>query len=222
VQIRGFCNHESFGGTGSAIPPRVNQYRIATMKRMGANGWRGAHEPPAEDLLDAADVNLHVLCPPLLLMPHAAHYCMCAALCPRSVRCLTTLICPVLLLLLPPPPPPPPQSMGFLMWIENREFGQEVDGFLPEEQTLRNIADMVQRSRNHPSVIMWSLCNEGGCIQRSQQQAIAKGNAAKSVIRSLDTTRPMTAAINYGSQGKECEHDCLTPTLDVIGTTSGT
>eukprot|EP01050_Picozoa_sp_SAG11_P009154 SAG11_NODE_844_length_6891_cov_3.648704_2_plen_815_part_00 len=27
----------------------------------------------------------------------------------------------------------------------------------------------------------------------------------------------MTAAINYGSGGKECEFDCLTPTLDVIG-----
>ena len=109
------------------------------------------------------------------------------------------------------------QSLGFLMWVENREFGQEVDGFLPQEQTLRNIADMVKRSRNHPSIILWSLCNEGGCIQRSQHEAITKGKAAKKVIHSLDTTRPMTAAINYGSQGKECEHDCLTPTLDVIG-----
>ena len=143
LQIRGFCNHETFGGTGSAIPPRVNEYRIATLKRMGANGWRGAHEPPAEDLLDAAD------------------------------------------------------SLGFLMWVENREFGQEVDGYLPQEQTLQNIADMVKRSRNHPSIILWSLCNEGGCIQRSPQDAIAKGEAAKKVIHSLDTTRPMTAAINF-------------------------
>lgn len=163
LQIRGFCNHESFGGTGAAIPPRVNQYRIAKMKEMGANAWRGAHEPPAEDLLDAAD------------------------------------------------------TLGFLMWVENREFGQEVDGFLPQEQMLQNIHDMVKRSRNHPSVILWSLCNEGGCIQRSQEEAITKGTAAKKVIHSLDTSRPMTAAINYGSQGKECEYDCLTPTLDVIG-----
>eukprot|EP01051_Picozoa_sp_SAG22_P006127 SAG22_NODE_390_length_11235_cov_26.293732_7_plen_771_part_00 len=163
LQIRGFCNHETFGGTGSAIPPRVNEYRIATLKRMGANGWRGAHEPPAEDLLDAAD------------------------------------------------------SLGFLMWVENREFGQEVDGYLPQEQTLQNIADMVKRSRNHPSIILWSLCNEGGCVQRSQEDAIIKGEAAKKVIHSLDKTRPMTAAINYGSGGKECEFDCLTPTLDVIG-----
>ena len=82
LQIRGFCNHESFGGTGAAIPARVNEYRIATLKRMGANGWRGAHEPPAEDLLDAADVRSN---PPFPL--------------PDVL---------LLLLLLPPPPPPPP------------------------------------------------------------------------------------------------------------------
>ena len=62
---------------------------------------------------------------------------------------------------------------------------------------------MVRRSRNHPSVIVWSLCNEGGCIQRSPEQAIRKGNAAKAAIHALDTTRPMTAAINFGSGGKE-------------------
>ena len=34
------------------------------------------------------------------------------------------------------------------MWVENREFGQEVDGYLPQKQTMKNIADMVKRSRN--------------------------------------------------------------------------
>jgi beta-galactosidase len=128
LQIRGFCNHETFGGTGSAIPPRVNgpgrrgrlsalrvslyksilygafvwarralnsrkwrfparaEYRVATLKRMGANGWRGAHEPPAEDLLDATD------------------------------------------------------ALGFLVWVENREFGQEVDGYLPQERTMASLS----------------------------------------------------------------------------------
>ena len=163
IQLKGFCMHETFGGTGSAIPPTVNDFRIAKLKEMGTNAWRGAHEPVAESLLDSAD------------------------------------------------------RLGMLMWVENREFGQEVDGFTPEDVITANIAAMVKRSRNHPSIIVWSLCNEGGCIQRSDEQAVRKGNAAKAVIHALDPTRPMTAAINFGAQVKVCEWDCLSPTLDVVG-----
>ena len=104
-----------------------------------------------------------------------------------------------------------------LMWIENREFGQETDGYTPESVITANIEAMVKRSRNHPSIILWSLCNEGGCIQRSPEQAIRKGNAALEAIHALDTTRPMTAAINFGAGGKQCEWDCLSPTLEVVG-----
>ena len=55
IQLKGFCMHESFGGTGSAIPPTVNDFRITKLKELGTNAWRGAHEPVAESLLDSAD-----------------------------------------------------------------------------------------------------------------------------------------------------------------------
>ena len=55
TQIKGFCMHETFGGTGSAIPPTVNEFRIQKLKELGTNAWRGAHEPVAESLLDSAD-----------------------------------------------------------------------------------------------------------------------------------------------------------------------
>ena len=35
VKIRGFCNHESFGGVGMAIPDRVNLYRAQGMRSVG-------------------------------------------------------------------------------------------------------------------------------------------------------------------------------------------
>jgi beta-galactosidase/beta-glucuronidase len=40
VKIRGFCNHESFGGVGMAIPDRVNLFRAQALRSVGGNGWR--------------------------------------------------------------------------------------------------------------------------------------------------------------------------------------
>ena len=40
VKIRGFCNHESFGGIGMAIPDRVNLFRAQALRSVGGNGWR--------------------------------------------------------------------------------------------------------------------------------------------------------------------------------------
>ena len=35
VKIRGFCNHESFGGVGMAIPDRVNLFRAQGLRSVG-------------------------------------------------------------------------------------------------------------------------------------------------------------------------------------------
>ncbi len=83
-------------------------------------------------------------------------------------------------------------QLGMLIMDENRWLGDT-----PE--VLSQVATMVQRDRNHPSVIMWSLCNEEG--QQGTPIGEQKGNAMKAVIQKYDTTRPVTAAMNGGYTG---------------------
>lgn len=53
--IKGVCVHQDFAGVGSALPDRVNEYKIELLKEMGVNAYRAAHHPPTPELLDACD-----------------------------------------------------------------------------------------------------------------------------------------------------------------------
>ena len=120
VPIKGFSQHQDYAGTGTAVPDRVNQHRVAGIRAIGGNAWRTAHNPTNPELLDFAD------------------------------------------------------QQGMLMWVENRFINQGVQpiqsakdkpkAFPPmttaaDPQLLADAQAMVLRDRNHPSVIIWSLCN---------------------------------------------------------------
>jgi beta-galactosidase len=55
VKIKGTCNHQDHAGLGSALPDRVQSYRVERLKGMGSNGYRTSHNPPTPELLDACD-----------------------------------------------------------------------------------------------------------------------------------------------------------------------
>jgi len=57
----------------------------------------------------------------------------------------------------------------------------------------RDTRAMVLRDRNHPSVIMWSVGNE--VQERADSSGLAIAKAAYDLIRSIDSTRPVTQAI---------------------------
>ena len=55
VKLLGTCNHHDHAGVGTAIPDRLNEWRVEQLQAMGANAWRSAHNPPSQNLLDVCD-----------------------------------------------------------------------------------------------------------------------------------------------------------------------
>jgi beta-galactosidase len=69
----------------------------------------------------------------------------------------------------------------------------------------------VLRTRNHPSIILWSLCNEQSTQGSPEGAAMAR--AMKQRVRELDPTRLVTAAMNGGYTTM----DGFLRVLDVVG-----
>ena len=55
VKMRGVNLHHEAGGLGAAVPERVWRRRLETLKAMGANAVRTAHNPPAPEFLALCD-----------------------------------------------------------------------------------------------------------------------------------------------------------------------
>lgn len=53
--IKGTCNHQDHAGVGSALPDRLQEFRILKLKEIGTNAYRTAHHAPTPELLEACD-----------------------------------------------------------------------------------------------------------------------------------------------------------------------
>jgi len=79
--------------------------------------------------------------------------------------------------------------MGFLVMDENRNFN-------PSPDYLKQLEWMVRRDRHHPGVILWSVFNEEPMQGTEAGYEMVRRMSA--VVKSLDDTRPITAAMNDG------------------------
>ena len=55
VEIQGMCNHQDHAGVGSALPDRLQYFRIERLQEMGVTGYRTSHNEPTAELLNACD-----------------------------------------------------------------------------------------------------------------------------------------------------------------------
>ena len=81
-------------------------------------------------------------------------------------------------------------KLGILVLDENRLIGSSPDN-------LRDLRFLVERDRNHPCVIAWSLGNEE-TVQESRTAARI-GATMRRLVQQLDSSRPVTYGFNGGA-----------------------
>ncbi len=88
---------------------------------------------------------------------------------------------------------------GMLVMDEARHLGDTYRPKTPRSDPASDLSDlkeMVLRDRNHPSIIMWSMCNEEPLQGTPDGARIF--SAMKQATLALDPTRPITCAMNGG------------------------
>ena len=80
-------------------------------------------------------------------------------------------------------------EMGVLVIDENRQFGVN-------KEQLRQLRNMIDRDRNHPSVILWSVGNEEWAVEHGEK-GVEIARRMSEAVHGMDRTRPST----YGNAG---------------------
>ena len=109
-------------------------------------------------------------------------------------------------------------SMGFLVmdelydtWAKKKnKFDQSID-FKNDHQL--DVEHWIRRDRNHASVFMWSIGNE--IREQFDSTGSRYANELASLVKSLDTTRPVTSALTENNPSKNFIYQ--SGALDVLG-----
>ena len=80
-------------------------------------------------------------------------------------------------------------EMGVLVIDENRQFGVN-------QEQLSQLRNMIDRDRNHPSVILWSVGNEEWAVEHGEK-GVDIARRMSEAVHGMDRTRPST----YGNAG---------------------
>lgn len=193
LKLKGVCLHHDAGCLGAAVPEKVWERRLRTLKEIGVNAIRTSHNPPAPELLD--------LCDRLGFLVMAEAF---DEFTPAKKK-----------------------------WVSGWNIGPAA-GFgyaeVFEQWSERDLADMIRRDRNHPSIILWSIGNEidypndpfshpvlGDRYIPENPPAENMVGLARPLIataRRLDPTRPVTMALAHVGMAEAVG---LPELLDVVG-----
>ncbi|HZZ42141.1 MAG TPA: beta-galactosidase GalA [Tepidisphaeraceae bacterium] len=108
--------------------------------------------------------------------------------------------------------------LGMLVMDENRHLGDAYTHHSPAGTTANDLSDlatMIQRDRNHPSIIMWSMCNEE--ILQGTPEGASLFTAMAKVVHRYDTSRPVTSAMNGTGGVKIFFNPGIADVEDIIG-----
>ena len=204
MKVKGVCIHHDAGVLGAAVPREVWVRKVTELKRMGANAIRMSHNPQAPMLYDICDEL------GMLVMDEGSDE----------------------------------WEFPKRKWVEGWNQGTpSFDGSFDffEEWIDRDVADMVRRDRNHPCVFLWSVGNEVDYPNDPYSHPVLDGNNAAinqpmfggykedapraerigtiakriaAVIRSIDTSRPVTGALAGVVMSNETDYP---EAIDVVG-----
>lgn len=94
-------------------------------------------------------------------------------------------------------------SLGLL--VIDEAFDKWKSGYYAryfDEWWQRDLADMILRDRNHPSIIMWSIGNELQEAWDGGDEGVARARMLNDFVHRLEPTRPTTLAAQNNHQGK--------------------
>ena len=172
--FRGFGKHEDTAvrGRGHDDVQMVHDFEL--MKWMGANSFRTAHYPYAEEVLDYADRHGVVV-----IDETAAVGLNLKMTISRSQSATQT-------------------------------YSDQTVSQATQRVHLRAVQELIERDRNHPSVVLWSIANEPESGLPAAREYFAPIFAR---ARELDPTRPVTFANVMGETPGKCQ---LAELADVI------
>ena len=112
-------------------------------------------------------------------------------------------------------------QQGMLVLDENRHLGNTYMAKSPVGTVFNDPTDLnalILRDRNHPSIFMWSLCNEENPMMGKPEYPVMQ-KAMEADVKTLDPTRPCTAAefgwkkgtdvdgVNYNIWAYDADHN---------------
>ncbi|HOO98520.1 MAG TPA: glycoside hydrolase family 2 TIM barrel-domain containing protein [Bacteroidales bacterium] len=201
LKLKGICMHHDAGALGAAVPGEELARRLDILKEMGCNAIRTSHNPFSPGFMDLCDKKGFLVIGEIF----------------------------------------DEWELPKKKWLQGWNVGTPGrEGYAEyfKEWAKQDLEDFVLRDRNHPSLIMWSIGNEvdypndpythpilnteanpqtWAKFSESLPHADRLGEVARelvSVIKRLDTTRPVTAGLASALMSNETGYAAA---LDVAG-----